>query len=75
MTGVSPVTMDDLTSGFNIATASESKLAANHAEALAQLEAYSKCVNLASLAAGTPVHFLDIEFRGRELIRGEEIRF
>ena len=54
--------------------ASESEKAAHHAEALDQLAGYAKSPNLARLAAGTPVHFLDIEFAGREMIRCEEVK-
>ena len=57
------------------ANAAPSRFAANHAEALAQLEAYSAAPALESFAAGTRVHFLDIEFRGRDMIRCDEVEF
>ena len=56
-------------------TASEAEIAAKHEEALRQLEAYSVHPNLLPLADGTPVHFLDIEFVGREMIVCEEVKF
>ena len=46
------------------AGASDAEVAAKHAEALAQLKAY---------AGGTPVHFICYEFRGRDLVRLEEV--
>ncbi len=55
------------------ADASDAELAAKHAEALAQLKAYAADPNLAALAGGTPVHFICYEFRGRDLVRLEEI--
>lgn len=60
---------------YSKASAPEAEISAKHAEALAQLEAYSRHPNLAALAAGTPVHFLDVEFVGRDLVRCEEISF
>ena len=56
-------------------SAPASEVAAKHAEALAQLAAYARQPNLAALAAGTSVHFLDVEFVGRELARCEEVTF
>ena len=44
-------------------------VAEKHEEALAQLKAYAADPNLPALAAGTPVHFLCYEFKGRELVR------
>ena len=55
------------------AGASDAEVAAKHAEALAQLKAYAADPNLAALAGGTPVHFICYEFRGRDLVRLEEI--
>ncbi len=55
------------------ADATDAELAAKHAEALAQLKAYASDPNLAALAGGTPVHFLCYEFRGRDLVRLEEV--
>ena len=55
------------------ADASDAELAAKHAEALAQLGAYAADPNLAALAGGTPVHFICYEFRGRDLVRLEEV--
>ena len=55
------------------ADASDAEVAAKHAEALAQLKAYAADPNLAALAGGTPVHFLCYEFRGRDLVRLEEV--
>ena len=55
------------------ADATDAELAAKHAEALAQLKAYAADPNLAALAGGTPVHFICYEFRGRDLVRLEEI--
>ena len=55
------------------ADATDAEVAAKHSEALAQLKAYAADPNLASLAAGTPVHFLCYEFRGRDLVRLEEV--
>jgi len=55
------------------ADASEAEIAAKHEEALAQLKAYAADPNLAALAGGTPVHFLVYEFKGRDLIRLEEV--
>ena len=57
------------------ANAPQSKIDANHAEALTQLQAYSQCANLPQLTAGRPIHFLDVEFVGREMIVCEEVRF
>ncbi len=55
------------------ADAADAELAAKHAEALAQLKAYAADPNLAALAGGTPVHFICYEFRGRDLVRLEEV--
>lgn len=55
------------------AGASDAEVAAKHAEALAQLEAYAADPNLPALAGGTPVHFICYEFRGRDLVRLEEV--
>jgi len=55
------------------ADATDAQLAANHAEALAQLKKYSEDPNLPALAGGTPVHFLCYEFKGRDLYRLEAI--
>ena len=41
--------------------------------AIAQLKAYAADPSLPALAAGTPVHFLCYEFKGRELVRLEEV--
>ena len=38
-----------------------------------RLKKYAADPNLAALAAGTPVHFLCYEFKGRELVRLEEV--
>ena len=38
-----------------------------------RLKKYADDPNLAALAAGTPVHFLCYEFKGRELVRLEEV--
>ena len=57
------------------ADASDAELAAKHAEALAQLKAYASDPNLPALAGGTPVHFICYEFRGRDLVRLEEVPF
>ena len=57
------------------ADATDAEVAAKHAEALAQLKAYAADPNLAALAGGTPVHFICYEFRGRDLVRLEEIPF
>ena len=54
-------------------TASDAEFAAKHKEALEQLAGYAKSPNLEKLAAGTPVHFLDIEFKGRDMIVCEEV--
>ena len=54
-------------------SASASKIDAKHREVLKQLAGYAKSPNLARLAAGTPVHFLDIEFKGRKMIVCEEV--
>ncbi len=35
--------------------------------------ALARSFTLAALAAGTPVHFLCYEFKGRELVRLEEV--
>ena len=56
------------------ADASDAELAAKHEEAVAQLKAYAADPNLPALAAGTPVHFLCYEFKGRELVRLEEVQ-
>ena len=53
--------------------ATDAELAAKHAEALAQLKAYAADPNLPALAGGTPVHFICYEFRGRDLVRLEEV--
>ena len=55
------------------ADASDAEIAKKHEEALEQLKKYSEDPNLAALAAGTPVHFLCYEFKGRELVRLEEV--
>ena len=55
------------------ADATDAELAAKHEEAVAQLKAYAADPNLPALAAGTPVHFLCYEFRGRELVRLEDV--
>ena len=55
------------------ADASDAEIAKKHEEALGQLKKYSEDPNLAALAAGTPVHFLCYEFKGRELMRLEEV--
>ena len=55
------------------AGASDAEVAAKHAEALAQLKAYAADPNLPALAGGSPVHFICYEFRGRDLVRLEEV--
>ena len=55
------------------AGAPDSEVEAKHAEALAQLKAYAADPALPALAGGTPVHFICYEFRGRDLVRLEEI--
>ncbi len=55
------------------ADAPDSEIAAKHEEALAQLKLYATDPNLAALAGGTPVHFICYEFKGRDLIRLEEV--
>ena len=55
------------------ADAPESEIAAKHDEAMAQLKLYAADPNLAALAGGTPVHFICYEFKGRDLIRLEEV--
>lgn len=55
------------------ADAPDSEIAAKHEEALAQLKLYAADPNLAALAGGTPVHFICYEFKGRDLIRLEEV--
>ena len=55
------------------ADASDAEIAKKHEEALDQLKKYAADPNLAALAAGTPVHFLCYEFKGRELVRLEEV--
>ena len=55
------------------ASATDAEIAAKHREALDQLAGYAKSPNLDALAAGTPVHFLDVEFKGREMIVCEEV--
>ncbi len=55
------------------ADAPDSEIVAKHEEALAQLKLYADDPNLAALAGGTPVHFLCYEFKGRDLIRLEEV--
>ena len=55
------------------ADASDAEIAKKHEEALEQLKKYSADPNLAALAAGTPVHFICYEFKGRELVRLEEV--
>ena len=55
------------------ADATDAEVAAKHAEALAQLKAYAADPNLPALAGGTPVHFICYEFKGRDLVRLEEI--
>ena len=55
------------------AKATDAEVAAKHEEAVAQLKKYAADPNLAALAGGTPVHFICYEFKGRELIRLEEI--
>ena len=58
---------------YSKAGASDAEVAAKHAEALAQLKAYAADPNLPALAGGTPVHFICYEFRGRDLVRLEEV--
>ena len=55
------------------AKATDAEVAAKHEEALAQLKKYASDPNLAALAGGTPVHFICYEFKGRDLVRLEEI--
>ena len=55
------------------ADASDSEIAAKHEEAMAQLKLCAADPNLAALAGGTPVHFICYEFKGRDLIRLEEV--
>ena len=55
------------------AGATDAEVAAKHSEALAQLKAYAADPNLPALAGGTPVHFICYEFRGRDLVRLEEV--
>ena len=55
------------------AGAPDSEVAAKHAEAVAQLRKYASDPALPALAGGTPVHFICYEFRGRELVRLEEL--
>ncbi len=55
------------------ADAPDSEIAAKHEEALAQLKLYAADSNLAKLAGDTPVHFICYEFKGRDLIRLEEV--
>ena len=55
------------------AGATDAEVAARHAEALAQLKAYAADPALPALAGGTPVHFICYEFRGRDLVRLEEV--
>ena len=55
--------------------AKKSEVAAKHKEALAQLKGYAASPNLKRLAAGTPVHFLDVEFVGRKLTVCKEVKF
>ena len=55
------------------ADAPDSEIAAKHEEALTQLKLYAADPNLAALAGGTPVHFICYEFKGRDLIRLEEV--
>ena len=55
------------------ADAPDSEIAAKHEAALAQLKLYAADPNLAALAGGTPVHFICYEFKGRDLIRLEEV--
>ena len=55
------------------AGAPDSEVEAKHAEALVQLRAYAADPALPALAGGTPVHFICYEFRGRDLVRLEEI--
>ncbi len=55
------------------ADAPDSEIAAKHEEAMAQLKLYAADPNLAALAGGTPVHFICYEFKGRDLIRLEEV--
>ena len=50
------------------------EIAAKHKEALAQLAGYAKSPKLKRLAAGTPVHFLDIEFVGRKMTVCKEVK-
>ena len=56
------------------AGATEAEIAAKHREAMDQLAGYARAPNLAALAAGTPVHFLDVEFKGREMLVCEEVK-
>ena len=55
------------------ADASDAEIAKKHEEALEQLKKYAADPNLAALAAGTPVHFLCYEFKGRDLVCLEEV--
>ncbi len=55
------------------AGASDADVAARHEEAVAQLRRYAADPNLPALAGGTPVRFICYEFRGRELVRLEEL--
>jgi len=53
--------------------APEAEIASKHAEALDQLRRYAADPRLPQLAGGTPVHFIDLEFVGREMRVCEEI--
>ncbi len=55
------------------ADAADAQRERNHADALAQLKAYSEDPGLPALSGGTPVHFICIEFRGREQYRLMEV--
>ena len=55
------------------AGATDAEVEAKHAEAVAQLRAYAADPAVPALAGGTPVHFICYEFRGRDLVRLEEI--
>ncbi len=59
---------------YSVKDESPAKIAAKRAEALVQLKSYSEDPALASLTAGTPVHYLYIHYQGFDMVACEECR-
>lgn len=58
---------------YSKASAKKTELDKKHLEAVAQLARYAADPNLEKFAGGTPVHFLTVKFKGKELARLAEV--